>query len=180
MRHHCRAIPNHRLCLRDRAILACQRHRLVHCYHRVLACHRHHDCRAVRSCLVHLVDPMVLSVHWYRVREHHHGQVRRARRRVRLILVGQRHQRDRWVLVGLVNRVAVLSRLCHSRLVVPSSRLGLSGRVVQLGISCIRIVVAGMVLHFPIPYCRFLSVPLVRVIHRVRCLRAVPVGRAGT
>lgn len=179
MRHRCRAIPNHRLCLRDRAILACQRHHVVPAHHRVPACHQRHGCLAVRSCLVHLDDLTVLSVHWYRVREHHHGRVRRARRRVRLILVGQLHQLDRLVLVGLVNRVVVLIRLCHSRLVVPSCHLGLSVRVVQLGISCIRIVAAGMGLHRLIRYCRFLSVPLVRVIHRVRCLRAVPVGRAG-
>jgi hypothetical protein len=40
-------------------------------------------------------------------------------------------------------------------------------------------VVAGMLVHRLILYCRFLSVPLVPVIHRVHCLRVVPVGRVG-
>jgi len=177
--HRYRAIPNHLVCLRYRASLVCLHLQLVQRCRRVPVCHQSHDRLADRSCLVHLVDPLVLSVRWCHVREYHHVRVRRECRLGRLILVVQHHQLHRLGLVGLVSRVAVMRRVGHSRLVVPSSHRGLSGRVVRLGISCIRIVVAGMGLHRPIRCCRFLSGPLVRVIHRVRYRRAVPVGRAG-
>jgi len=163
-----------------RCCQVCLHRLLVRRFLLVLICHHHRDYRVCHFCLVHLVVLLVLSVPLYHYHECRHGLDRREYRLGLPILVVLRHQLDLMVLVCLASRVVVLILLCHSRLPVPFLHRGLSGRVVQRGISCIRIAVVGMVLHFPIRYCRCLSVPLVREIRPVHCLLALPEGRVGT